>query len=48
MTKQLDIHRLTKGTDEAKLDARFHNGILTVSVPKPAGTQVRKVEVKAA
>ena len=42
------VFGLPKGTDEAKLDARFHNGVLTVSVPKPAVTQVRKVEVKAA
>ncbi|MBN9554117.1 MAG: Hsp20/alpha crystallin family protein [Alphaproteobacteria bacterium] len=39
---------LPKGTDEAKLEARFHNGVLTVSVPKPAATQARKVDVKAA
>lgn len=39
---------LPKGTDEAKLDARFHNGVLTVSVPKPAAAQIRKVDVKAA
>ncbi len=39
---------LPKGTDETKLDARFHNGVLTVSIPKPAVTQVRKVDVKAA
>ena len=39
---------LPKGTDESKLDAKFHNGILTISVPKPVATQARKVDVKAA
>lgn len=39
---------LPKGTDESRLDARFHNGVLTVSVAKPAITQARKVDVKAA
>lgn len=39
---------LPKGADETKIDARFHNGILTVSIPKPAVTQVRKVDVKSA
>jgi len=39
---------LPKGTDESKVEARFHNGVLTVSVPKPAGSPARKVDVKAA
>ena len=39
---------LPKGIDESKLDARFYNGVLTVSVPKPVATQARKVDVKAA
>ena len=39
---------LPKGIDESKLDAKFHNGVLTVSVPKPVATQARKVDVKAA
>jgi len=39
---------LPKGTDESKVEASFHNGILTVSVPKAAETATRKIEVKAA
>ena len=39
---------LPKGTDDSKVEARFHNGVLTVSVPKPAETPARKVDVKAA
>ena len=39
---------LPKGTDETKVEARFHNGVLTVYVPKPAALPVRKVDVKAA
>jgi HSP20 family protein len=39
---------LPKGTEESKLDARFLNGVLTISVPEPAVTQVRKVDVEAA
>ena len=39
---------LPKGTDENKVEARFHNGVLTISVPKPAGAPARKVDVKAA
>jgi HSP20 family protein len=40
---------LPRGTDAAKIEAKFHNGVLTVTLPKPAPAQnVRKVEVKAA
>jgi len=39
---------LPKGTDDSKVEARFHNGVLTISVPKPAGAPARKVDVKAA
>ena len=39
---------LPKGTDESKLEARFHNGVLTISVPKLAASPARKVDVKAA
>lgn len=39
---------LPKGTDESKVEARFQNGVLMISVPKPAGTPARKVDVKAA
>ena len=40
---------LPRGTDGAKVEARFQNGVLTVSVPKTAEKQeTRKVEVKAA
>lgn len=39
---------LPKGTDEGKVEASFHNGVLTVSIPKIAETPARKVEVKAA
>lgn len=39
---------LPKGTDESKVEASFHNGVLKISVPKPAATAVRKVDVKAA
>lgn len=42
------MFNLPKGTDESTLDARFHNGVLTISVPKPAGVPARKVDVKAA
>jgi HSP20 family protein len=40
---------LPRETDVAKIEARFQNGVLTVSVPKTANRQEpRKVEVKAA
>lgn len=39
---------LPKGTDESKVDASFHNGVLTVSIPKAAEAAARKVEIKAA
>jgi HSP20 family protein len=40
---------LPRGTDATKIEARFQNGVLTVSVPKTAQKQeARKVEVKAA
>lgn len=39
---------LPKGTDESKVEAGFHNGILTVSIPKAAEAAARKIEVKAA
>ena len=40
---------LPRGADSSKIEARFQNGVLTVSVPKTAQKQEpRKVEVKAA
>lgn len=39
---------LPAGTDEGKVAAEFHNGILTVTVPKAQSHNVRKVDVKAA
>lgn len=40
---------LPRGTDTAKIEAQFRNGILTVTVPKSAEKrESRKVEVKAA
>ena len=42
------IFGLPRGTDESKVEASFHNGVLKISVPKPAATAVRKVDVKAA
>lgn len=43
------IFSLPRGTDTAKIDARFDKGVLTVTVPKSMQKQdVRKVEVKAA
>jgi HSP20 family protein len=39
---------LPKGTDDSKVAAGFHNGILTVSIPKSAQPAARKIEVKAA
>lgn len=40
---------LPRGTDPAGVKASFHNGVLSVTVPKTAQTHdVRKVEVKAA
>ena len=39
---------LPKGTDESKLEASFHNGLLTVKVPKTSGALSRKIEVKPA
>ena len=37
---------LPKGTDESKLEATFHNGLLTVKVPKASGASARKIEIK--
>jgi HSP20 family protein len=40
---------LPRDTDSSKIEARFQNAVLTVSVPKTASKQeTRKVEVKAA
>lgn len=40
---------LPRGTDPSKVEARFQNGVLTVSVPKTAEKQeTRKIDVKAA
>jgi HSP20 family protein len=40
---------LPRDTDSSKIEARFQNGVLTVSIPKTASKQeTRKVEVKAA
>ena len=39
---------LPRGTDEGKVEARFHNGVLSVTIPKPAAKLARKVDVKAA
>jgi HSP20 family protein len=38
---------LPKGTEEGKVEATFHNGVLSVTIPKPMETPARKVEVKA-
>ena len=37
---------LPKGTDESKLEANMHNGVLSVTVPKTACTPARKIDVK--
>jgi HSP20 family protein len=43
------MFNLPRGADGSKVEARFQNGILTVTVPKLAERQeTRKVEVKAA
>jgi HSP20 family protein len=40
---------LPRDTEASKIEARYQNGVLTVSVPKAAGKQeTQKVEVKAA
>jgi HSP20 family protein len=40
---------LPSGTDESKVAAQFHNGVLTVTVPKNVeASNARKVDVKAA
>ena len=39
---------LPAGTDADKIDAQFRNGILTVTVPKTAKQESRKVDIKAA
>lgn len=39
---------LPKGVDETKVEANFHNGVLTVSIPKQAEAPARKVDGKAA
>ena len=40
---------LPRGTDAQKVEAKFQNGVLTVTVPKTASKpQSRKVEIKAA
>jgi HSP20 family protein len=39
---------LPKGTDESKVEASFHNGVLTVSIPKAAQPAARKIEIQAA
>lgn len=42
------VFGLPKGTDESKIEAQFHNGVLTVTVPKNAEIpNSRKVDVKA-
>lgn len=43
------VFTLPRGTDTAGIQARFHNGVLTLTVPKTAAARAaRKVEVKAA
>ena len=43
------VFGLPPGTDESKIEAQFHNGVLTVTVPKNAeAPNARKVDVKAA
>jgi HSP20 family protein len=37
---------LPKGTNPEAIDAQVENGVLTVTIPKPAATTSRKVEVK--
>lgn len=43
------VFGLPPGTDESKIEAQFHNGVLTITVPKNAeAPNARKVDVKAA
>jgi HSP20 family protein len=39
---------LPAGIDATKIEARFSNGVLTVTVPKAAPTIAKKIEVKSA
>ena len=39
--------RMPKNLDESKVEASFANGVLTVTIPKAALPQPRKIEVKA-
>ena len=40
--------QLPKGVDETKIRANFENGVLTVSIPKAALPQPRRIEIGAA
>ena len=39
--------RMPKNLDESKIEATFANGVLTVSIPKAALPQPRKIEVRS-
>jgi HSP20 family protein len=39
--------RLPAGVDDDAIEARFENGVLEVSIPKPAQSKPRRVEIKA-
>jgi HSP20 family protein len=39
---------LPPGLDENKVEAKYHNGVLTVRLPKTAAAKGRRVPVKSA
>lgn len=39
--------QLPKGVDESKIQATFDSGVLTVSIPKTALPQPRRIEIEA-
>jgi len=38
--------RIKEGVDPAKVEAKFENGVLTVTLPKPEEAKPRQIEVK--
>ncbi|MBI3468933.1 MAG: Hsp20/alpha crystallin family protein [Planctomycetes bacterium] len=38
---------LPAGIDKDKVDAKYHSGVLTVTLPKTAGSKAKRVEIKA-